>query len=114
MDLPVTLLTRKMFKMDVTLSNVIESIVLSLMFFGFIFTRDIYTGITLGVISLILILLGLIFKYKSFSYVGYITLAITVFIQTIHLWGSIPWWVYLLVTGIVLVAFAAIKESKKK
>ncbi len=112
--IPLSLFLRKVFKVDNAASIAIESVTLSLMFLLFIFKVNIYVGITLGVISLISIILGLIFKYKSYNYVGYVALALTIIIQTISLWGSIPWWVYLLATGIILVVVAAIIESKKK
>lgn len=112
--IPLTLFLRKVFKEDDVASIAIESVTLSLMFLLFIFKVNIYVGITLGVISLISIILGLIFKYKSYNYVGYVALGLTIIIQTISLWGSIPWWVYLLVTGIILVVVAAVIESKKK
>lgn len=112
--IPLTLFLRKVFKVDDTASLAIEIITLSLMFLLFIFDVNVYVGITLGIISLILIIIGLIFKYKSYSYVGYVSLVLTIIIQTISLWGSIPWWVYLLLTGIILVVVAAIIESKKK
>lgn len=111
---PLTIFLRKVFKVDNTASIAIESVTLSLMFLLFIFKVNVYVGIALGAISLISIIIGLIFNYKSYNYVGYVALALTIIIQTISLWGSIPWWVYLLVTGIILVVVAAIIESKKK
>lgn len=112
--IPLSLFLRKVFKVDNAASVAIESVTLSLMFLLFIFKVNVYVGITLGVISLISIVIGLIFKYKSYNYVGYVTLILTIIIQTINLWESIPWWVYLLVTGIIFVVVAAIIESKKK
>lgn len=112
--IPLSLFLRKVFKIDNTASSAIESVTLSLIFLLFIFKINIYVGITLGVISLISIILGLIFKYKSYNYVGYVALTLTIIIQTISLWGSIPWWVYLLVTGIIFVIIASIIESKKE
>ena len=84
------------------------------MFLSFLFIVDIYVGVTLGIISVLLIILGLLLKYKSFTYVGYVSLILVIIIQTIYLWSSMPWWVYLLLAGIVLVVLAAIKESKRK
>lgn len=112
--IPITILLRRVFKVDKIASVAIESVTLSLMFLLFIFNVNVYVGVTLGVISVILIILGILLKYKSFSYVGYVSLILTIVIQTINLWGSIPWWVYLLVSGIALVIVAAVIESKKK
>lgn len=112
--LPLTLFLRKVFKVEDSASVALESVSLSIMFLLFIFNVNVYVGITLGIISVILIILGLIFKYKSYNYVGYVTLVLTIIIQTVNLWESIPWWIYLLLAGIVLVVVAAIIESKKK
>lgn len=111
---PITLFLRKVFIVDNVATSAIESVTLSLMFLLFIFNVNVYVGVTLGTISLILIILGLIFKYKSYNYVGYVALLLTIIIQTVSLWKSIPWWLYLLMTGIIFVVIAAIIESKKK
>lgn len=112
--IPIVVFIRKVLKLNEESSIIIESTILSLMFLSFLFIVDVYVGVTLGIISVILIILGLLLKYKSFTYVGYISLVFVIIIQTIYLWSSMPWWVYLLLAGIVLVVLAAIKESKKK
>lgn len=112
--IPIVVLIRKVLKLKEESSIIIESTILSLMFLSFLFIVDIYVGVTLGIISVLLIILGLLLKYKSFTYVGYVSLILVIIIQTIYLWSSMPWWVYLLLAGIVLVVLAAIKESKRK
>lgn len=112
--IPITIFLRKVFNVDKVASVAIESVTLSLMFLLFIFNINVYVGVTLGIISVILIILGILLKYKSFNYVGCVTLIITIIIQTVSLWGSIPWWVYLLISGIALVIVAAVIESRKK
>ena len=112
--IPITVLSRKVFKLDNTISTIIESVILPIMFIIFIFNISLQVGLTLGIISVLSIIIGLVFKYKSYSVTGYVTLVLTVIIQTINLWGKMPWWVYLLITGIILVVLAALRESKKK
>lgn len=112
--IPITLLSRKVFKLDNTISTIIESVILPIMFIIFIFNISLQVGLTLGIISVLSIIIGLVFKYKSYSVTGYVTLVLTVIIQTFELWGKMPWWVYLLITGIILVVLAALRESKKK
>ena len=102
------------FKLDNTISTIIESVILPIMFIIFIFNISLQVGLTLGIISVLSIIIGLAFKYKSYSVTGYVTLVLTVIIQTFELWGKMPWWVYLLITGIILVVLAALRESKKK
>lgn len=112
--IPITLLLRKVFNVEEDVSNIIEGVILSLMFVMFIFNINLQVGLTLGIISVLSIIIGLAFKYKSYNITGYVTLVLTVIIQTFELWGKMPWWVYLLITGIILVVLAALRESKKK
>jgi hypothetical protein len=112
--IPITVLSRKVFKLNNTISTIIESVILPIMFIIFIFNISLQVGLTLGIISVLSIIIGLAFKYKSYSVTGYVTLVLTVIIQTFELWGKMPWWVYLLITGIILVVLAALRESKKK
>ena len=112
--IPITLLLRKVFNVEEDVSNRIEGVILSLMFVMFIFNINLQVGLTLGIISVLSIIIGLVFKYKSYNITGYVTLVLTVIIQTFELWGKMPWWVYLLITGIILVVLAALRESKKK
>ena len=112
--IPITVLSRKVFKLDNTISTIIESVILPIMFIIFIFNVSLSVGLTLGIISVLVIVIGLVFKYKSYSITGYVALILTVIIQTINLWSKMPWWVYLLITGIILVMLAALRESKKK
>lgn len=112
--IPITLLLRKVFNVEEDVSNIIEGVILSLMFVMFIFNINLQVGLTLGIISVLSIIIGLVFKYKSYNITGYVTLVLTVIIQTFELWGKMPWWAYLLITGIILVVLAALRESKKK
>lgn len=112
--IPITLLLRKVFNVEEDVSNIIEGVILSLMFVMFIFNINLQVGLTLGIISVLSIIIGLVFKYKSYNITGYVTLVLTVIIQTFELWGKMPWWVYLLITGIILVVLSALRESKKK
>lgn len=112
--IPITLLLRKVFNVEEDVSNIIEGVMLSLMFVMFIFNINLQVGLTLGIMSVLSIIIGLVFKYKSYNITGYVTLILTVIIQTFELWGKMPWWVYLLITGIILVVLAALRESKKK
>lgn len=112
--IPITLLLRKVFNVEEDVSNIIEGVILSLMFVMFIFNINLQVGLTLGIISVLSIIIGLVFKYKSYNITGYVTLVLTVIIQTFELWGKMPWWVYLLITGIILVVLAALRESKKE
>lgn len=112
--IPISIVLRKVIKTDNALSSTFEMVISSFMYISFIFNVHLEVGLTLGLISIIFIVIGTTLKHKSYSYVGYISLVLTAIIQTSRLWSSIPWWVYLLLTGIILISVAAIKESKKK
>ena len=112
--IPATLLLRKVMKVDDKGSNIIEAIIMSIMFLMHIFVTDLTVGITLGMISLILIMIGIKFKYKSYSIIGYISLILTVLVQTLVFWSKMPWWAYILIAGIILIILSAIRESRKK
>ena len=111
---PVHIFIRKIFNLEDKACDILEIIIISLTYLVFIFDINIYVAITLGIISILFIVLGTMLKHKSFNYVGYISLILIIIIQTIDLWSKLPWWIYLLVSGIILVVVAAIKESKKK
>lgn len=111
--IPIIILNRFVFKLKDKTANIIEVITLSIIYLSYIFKIDILVAVTLGIISILLIILGTIFNYKSLSGVGYVGLLATVIIQTSFLWGKVPWWLYLLLAGIILIIYATIKESKK-
>lgn len=71
-------------------------------------------AIILGTLSLISILYGFVSKQKSYFFSGLIVLLVNVFVQTRPYWGNMPWWVYLLIAGILLIGFAGYNEYKKQ
>ncbi|WP_129596467.1 hypothetical protein [Anaerophilus nitritogenes] len=73
-------------------------------------TKD---ALIFGVLSLISVIGGMQFKKKSYFFVGIGSLIINVLIKNQRLWANIPWWGYLLITGIVLITTASIHEMQK-
>jgi hypothetical protein len=71
-------------------------------------------AIILGTLSFVSIIYGFISRQKSYFFTGMIVLLLNVFIQTRPYWGNMPWWVYLLLTGILLIGFASFNEYKKQ
>jgi hypothetical protein len=71
-------------------------------------------AIILGTLSFISIIYGFVSRQKSYFFTGMIVLLLNVLIQTRPYWGSMPWWVYLLLTGILLIGFASFNEFKKQ
>ena len=70
-------------------------------------------GLILGVLSLASIIGGMQFKRKSFFFVGSGALIFNMFVQTRDFWGSLPWWVYLLAAGMILIGTASLHEMQK-
>ena len=83
------------------------------MFIPFIFELNIYVALTLGIISALIFILGFIFKQENLIYIGFIFSVLIILIQTFYLWKELPWWVYILVLGIILIVVAFIKEINK-
>ena len=70
-------------------------------------------GIYIGIVALILILIGIFSKnYKIMTTVGIIVTVINILYQLNYLWGTIPFWLYLLLGGLVLIGLVTYKELK--
>ena len=76
-----------------------------------------YSGEPDGMIFVMLLVLITIFSYiKKYGpiFLSSITaILVNVFILTRYFWFSIPWWVYMLVVGILLITFAMNNEAKE-
>lgn len=68
----------------------------------------------IGGLSLISMVAGLQRKIKSYFFVGMGVLIFNVMYQTKPYWGNMPWWVYLLVAGLVLIGVASYNEWQKQ
>lgn len=110
---PVEVFIRRLIKIPNFLINLTETILLTLMFIPFIFELNIYVALTLGIISALIFILGFIFKQENLIYIGFIFSVLIILIQTFYLWKELPWWVYILVLGIILIVVAFIKEINK-
>lgn len=77
-------------------------------------SSTIYDALIIGILSLTSILGGMIFQLKSFFMVGAGVLLLNVFLQSRPFWGDLPWWMYLLVTGSILIAAASYNEWHKQ
>ena len=52
-------------------------------------------------------------KYGPIFLSSITAILVNVFILTRYFWFSIPWWVYMLVVGILLITFAMNNEAKE-
>lgn len=77
-------------------------------------TSDITDAIILGSLSLVSVIGGFYFRYKSYFFVGIGVLLLNVLLQTRPFWGNMPWWAYLIFAGTVLIAAASLYEMQKQ
>jgi hypothetical protein len=94
--------------------DIFQSIAYSIVLLNFIFTEYFLVGLVIGVICLILILIGLNNdKYKFHFYVGVVFTILNIIYQLRDIWSVIPFWLYLLIGGLVLIFVATQKQMKK-
>ncbi|MFD2130397.1 SCO7613 C-terminal domain-containing membrane protein [Pseudogracilibacillus auburnensis] len=74
----------------------------------------IYDALILGTLALVSLLCGMMFKLKAFFLIGVGVLLLNVLLQTRPLWGSMPWWAYLLIAGTILIVVASYNEWHKQ
>ncbi|TGB01965.1 hypothetical protein [Halobacillus salinus] len=77
-------------------------------------SHTIWDAWIIGGLSLISMIVGLQRKIKSYFFVGMGVLIFNVLYQTRPYWGNMPWWVYLLVAGLVLIGVASYNEWQKQ
>jgi hypothetical protein len=76
--------------------------------------NTLHDAMIIGIVSLVAVIVGFIMKYKSFFLAGTGTILLNVYMNTNSLWGQMPWWFYLIIGGIVLIAAASFLEWKKQ
>ncbi|OIK11619.1 hypothetical protein [Bacillus sp. MUM 13] len=112
-----SILLRKIFYYGKT-SQLIELLIVAFVFL--ILVADSMAGntvndaIVIGAISLASILTGFFMKYKSYFLSGGAVLVFNVYMNTKSMWGNLPWWLYLIIGGILMIAAASFLEWKKQ
>lgn len=111
-------ITRKMWDISDHLANLVQYVLLGVigitLMIDAIESYQVMDAIILGSLSFASIIYGFISKQKSYFFTGLIVLLLNVLVQTRPYWGNMPWWVYLLLTGILLIGFASYNEFKKQ
>ncbi|WP_349410049.1 hypothetical protein [Pseudalkalibacillus sp. SCS-8] len=77
-------------------------------------SSTVYDAIIVGTLSLASMLGGMAYRIKSFFFVGAGVLLLNLFLQTRPFWGNMPWWVYLLIAGSILIGVASYNEWHKQ
>jgi hypothetical protein len=111
-------ITRKTWSISEKMASSVQysllGIIAALLMIDAMQSYKVMDAIILGTISFVSIIYGFISRQKSYFFTGMIVLLLNVFIQTRPYWGNMPWWVYLLLTGILLIGFASFNEYKKQ
>lgn len=79
-----------------------------------IISSTVVDSIIMGIIGLLGVIVGMMTRIKSYFFIGSGIILITLYMQTRPLWSSMPWWIYLLVGGVVLITMASIYEWQKQ
>ncbi|MGP4069206.1 hypothetical protein [Halobacillus sp. B29] len=77
-------------------------------------SHTIWDAWILGGLSLLSMIAGMQFRIKSYFFVGMGVLIFNVLYQTRPYWGNLPWWVYLLLAGLILIGIASYNEWQKQ
>lgn len=77
-------------------------------------SNTVYDALIIGTLALASLIGGMISQQKSFFFVGAGVLLLNLFLQTRPFWGALPWWVYLLIAGSVLITVASYNEWHKQ
>ncbi|OZM57592.1 hypothetical protein CIB95_04270 [Lottiidibacillus patelloidae] len=77
-------------------------------------SNTIYDAFIIGILSLSAIFYGFSKKLKSYFIIGSVVLLLTILIQTKPFWGNMPWWIYLIVAGSLLIGVGSYHEWKKQ
>lgn len=101
-------------KMATSVQYSLLGIIAALLMIDAMQSYKVMDAIILGTLSFVSIIYGFISRQKSYFFTGMIVLLLNVLIQTRPYWGTMPWWVYLLLTGILLIGFASFNEFKKQ
>ena len=113
MYLYLTYLFCSLFKNKKT-QGIIGTICLSINMLMIIFSGEWITGLYIGVIALITIIIGYQKdEYKPLFVSGVIIMIVNMLYQAKNLLVEIPFWIFLLIGGLALIAFVMYKETKK-
>ncbi|MFE4428533.1 hypothetical protein ACFRH9_15755 [Peribacillus butanolivorans] len=112
-----TILLRKIFVKGKT-TQYIEIGIVFLLFLVLICdamaSNTLNDALIIGTISLSALLFGFMMKYKSYFIVGTGTILFNIYMNTNSMWSEMPWWLYLIIGGGVLIGIASFFEWKKQ
>ncbi|MFF2501217.1 hypothetical protein [Peribacillus sp. NPDC058075] len=112
-----TILLRKVYVKG-KITQYIEIGIVFLLFLDLIIdamaSNTLYDALIIGTVSLAAMLFGFMMKYKSYFIAGTGTILFNVYSNTNSMWGEMPWWLYLVIGGGLLIGIASFFEWKKQ
>ncbi len=110
----VFLISRSILSMKIKGSNVLEIILLSIVFFSYIFTVNLTLGLFTFILAIIMIYIGFKNeKYNSLFIVGIGATILNIIVQLSDFWASVPLPIYLLFSGLLIIGYVTYKEINK-
>lgn len=110
----MTFLTCKNVIKNINKGSLLATIVSVISLLIIIFSNSVITGLYAGLVSLVLILIGLIDDdYRNLFVTGICFTIINIFYQLRNIWQVIPSWLYLLFIGLALIGVVTYKEIKR-
>jgi hypothetical protein len=114
LQLYILYLIIKFFFKNTNAKGIISLIGIVLIISQIIFESGEYIGIYVGIVGVIIIILGYVNNsYKYLFHTGFIITIVNILCQLNNIWGSIPFWLYLLLIGLGLIGFVTYNELKK-
>lgn len=104
----------KYFVKDIKAKNIIIVIALIIFLFEPFFLESIYGGIYIGIMGIVTIIYG--FRkdeHNSIFITGIVITILNILYRLKGLWKLLPFWLYLLLGGLLIIGFVTYKEIKK-
>lgn len=73
-----------------------------------------YDGILYVIFLIIVVAISYVYKFGPMFLICLISILINILLLTMEFWLSIPWWIYILLIGAILIGFAMKNELKDK
>lgn len=110
----IVIIIAKCFIKDKSKLNVLVSVGVILCLLNIVFNRSLAVALYVGIISLIIMFIGYYKEnVRTLFKIGLVAIIFNIFYQLYDVLKMIPFWIYLLVVGLGLIAFVTIKETKK-
>lgn len=110
----ILFLILKFFVKNKETKDIVAAIVYPVIICAIIFERELAYGLYIGIISVAIIFITFNEEeYKKTFYASIIITVLNIIVQLWEFWGLIPFWLYLLVFGIGIVAFVTYKELNR-